>query len=44
MNWQKKKISKLEDRAIEITHSEEHREKMDEMSEQSLREMRGTIK
>ena len=38
------RISKLEDRAIEITHSEEHREKKDEMNEQSLREMWGTIK
>ena len=38
------RISKLEDRAMEITHSEEHREKKDEMNEQSLREMWGTIK
>lgn len=29
---------------MEITHSEEHREKKDEMNEQSLREMWGTIK
>ena len=38
------RISKLEDTAIKITHSEEHREKKDEMNEQSLREMWGTIK
>ena len=29
---------------MEIMHSEEHREKKDEMNEQSLREMWGTIK